>query len=386
MLGFLGQMITVGAHAVGLATHVAPARQGESLTEVYLTQPAVSVHASFGPFSVMGMVNFEGLTLDRGELSPGVWGEGYVDRRHPHTYLHEAIVSYERGFLGARVSLSAGRGFAPYGTDDPMVRHFVKYPSNHHLSQILERPVVIAALQRGGVVVEGGVFSGVEPINPEDFGDVGKFGDSWSARVTYRPRPWLETQVSYASAESPENEFGAGLDHQQWNVSARVERPIGNKELYVLIEGGELSEADEESTLFFFHTFLGEALITSGDWQFGARFERSERPEEERMLDIFRTPRPASHFSILGITRWTTGTLQINRRVQAAQFSFRPFLEVARYVATPLEEPAILDPDNLYGDSRLWSFSVGIRSTLGSWHTRMGRYGAARLPETVHHH
>ena len=45
----------------------------------------------------------------------------------------------------ARVSLSIGKGFAPFGTDDPMVRPFVRYPVNHHLSQILERGVAIAA-------------------------------------------------------------------------------------------------------------------------------------------------------------------------------------------------------------------------------------------------
>ena len=38
-------------------------------------------------------LDFEGLTLDRGQLTPGAYGEGYADRRHPHTYLHEATAS-----------------------------------------------------------------------------------------------------------------------------------------------------------------------------------------------------------------------------------------------------------------------------------------------------
>ena len=38
-------------------------------------------------------LDFEGLTLDRGQLNPGAYGEGYADRRHPHTYLHEAMAS-----------------------------------------------------------------------------------------------------------------------------------------------------------------------------------------------------------------------------------------------------------------------------------------------------
>ena len=35
-----------------------------------------------------------------GELAPGDWGEGFVDRRHPHTYLHELVLSAD-DLLGA---------------------------------------------------------------------------------------------------------------------------------------------------------------------------------------------------------------------------------------------------------------------------------------------
>ena len=87
--------------------------------------------------------------MPEGELAPGMWGEGFVDRRHPHTYLHELVLAAD-DLLGAadgatRISLSAGKGFAPFGTDDPMVRPFLRYPVNHHLAQILERAVAIAA-------------------------------------------------------------------------------------------------------------------------------------------------------------------------------------------------------------------------------------------------
>ena len=37
-------------------------------------------------------LDFEGVTMPAGELALGGWGEGFVDRRHPHTYLHEAMV------------------------------------------------------------------------------------------------------------------------------------------------------------------------------------------------------------------------------------------------------------------------------------------------------
>ena len=84
------------------------------------------------------------------------WGEGFIDRRHPHTYLHELMFSFD-DLLGkvdgaARLSLAAGKGFAPFGTDDPMVRPVLRYPVNHHLAQILERAVAILGVSSGPVM------------------------------------------------------------------------------------------------------------------------------------------------------------------------------------------------------------------------------------------
>jgi hypothetical protein len=104
--------------------------------------------------------------MERGELSTGAFGEGYVDRRHPHTYLHEAVASGVGALGPLAFSLSAGRGFAAFGTDDPMVRPFEKYPINHHLSQILERSIVIGALRFGPAILEGSTFGGDEPTSP----------------------------------------------------------------------------------------------------------------------------------------------------------------------------------------------------------------------------
>ena len=386
MFGLLGQLVTVGAHAVGLATHATPAMGGEDLTEAYLTQPAVMVDATFGPLQFAGMVNFEGWTLDRGELNAGVWGEGYSDRRHPHTFLHEAMLTLEGSGLGGKGSLSAGRGFAPFGTDDPMVRPFVKYPTNHHLSQILERWVISGAVRGGPVILEGGLFNGVEPTSPEDLGDVDKFGDSWSARLTVAPRPWLELQGSYAEVESPENQFGGGLDHRMWNASARVQRWWGAHEVYALFEIGETVEGQDDLDAFKFHTFLGEAAVKRGAWQLAARFEHSERPEEERLVDPFRTVRPAPDNGIVGVTQWTIATVGLSRMSQLGSFRLQPFIEVARIHAEATEEFPVFIPAFFYGDDDMWSFSFGIRSTVGAWHSRMGRYGAARVQNSHQHH
>ena|SRR5688572_6923349 len=386
MLGLFGQIFTVGAHAVGLATHATPALHDSDLTEVYLTQPAIMADVLFGPFEFSGMLNLEGLTLQRGELNAGVWGEGYVDRRHPHTYLHEAMLTYHAGVLDGRVSVSAGRGFAPFGTDDPMVRPFVKYPSNHHLSQILERLVVSAAVRGGPVILEGGLFNGTEPTRPEDLGDVDNFGDSWSLRLTVLPRSWLEIQGSLAEVKSPENQFGDGLDHGMWNVSLRASRKFASLDTYFLIETGETTEQRGGAEFFFYETLLAEGAVKRGPWQLAARFERSIRPEEERRIDLFRAVRPHSDNSILGTTRWTSGSLQVSRIWSQRNLELTPFVEVLRLHARALEEFGVIRPETLYGSNDMWSFSFGIRSTIGSWHERMGRYGAARVMASQHHH
>src|SRR5687768_11220827 len=116
------------------------------------------------------MINLEGATLARGELNTGTYGEGYVDRRHPHSYLHELLVTARTGVrVGRRavaMSLATGRGFAPFGSDDPMSRPFAKYPVNHHLAQVLERLLVVGAARVGRVTFEGAVFNGDEPTDP----------------------------------------------------------------------------------------------------------------------------------------------------------------------------------------------------------------------------
>ncbi|CAN5854005.1 hypothetical protein BH11GEM1_BH11GEM1_19980 [soil metagenome] len=78
----------------------------------------------------------EGLTIPNGELDTGAYGEGFVDRRHPHTYVHELMLTGGQTIRAVTYSASAGRGFAPFGTDDPMMRPIEKFPVNHHLSPV----------------------------------------------------------------------------------------------------------------------------------------------------------------------------------------------------------------------------------------------------------
>ena len=99
MIVLLLAQLAVGAQAIGVVTRVSPAVHDRALTEGYLTQPAVMLELN--PWrdlmSMKATLNLEGLTVKRGELTPGIYGEGYVDRRHPHTYLHELmLVSMKR--------------------------------------------------------------------------------------------------------------------------------------------------------------------------------------------------------------------------------------------------------------------------------------------------
>ncbi|PYO06532.1 MAG: hypothetical protein DMD30_12485, partial [Gemmatimonadetes bacterium] len=91
----LSNVMDIGAQAIGVATRESPALHGRTLSEGYLTQPTIM--AQLLPLgealSLKATLNLEGATIKRGELNAGIYGEGYIDRRHPHTYLHELVIT-----------------------------------------------------------------------------------------------------------------------------------------------------------------------------------------------------------------------------------------------------------------------------------------------------
>ena len=278
---------SLGAQAIPLVTRAAPAMNGEARTEAYLTQPAVMGHLALlgGRLELTGTLSLEGLTLRRGELNAGIWGEGYVDRRHPHTYLHEAMAVLRPLGTGRAldVSLAAGKGFVPFGTDDPMARPFVKFPANHHLSQVLERAVGIAAVRGGPLLVEGALFNGDEPQGPGDLPSWGRFGDSWSLRGTLLPLPGVEASAGHARLESPEHPLGGVLDQRKWSAALRWERRAGGAAReYALVEWARTDEYDADRRVFSFPTLLAEGAVRRRGVEVAARWERTDRPEGER--------------------------------------------------------------------------------------------------------
>jgi hypothetical protein len=378
----------IGAHVVPLVTRVSPILGGASRTELYITQPTLLGTAAMfgGRLRLNAAVSLEGLTLERGELGAGAHGEGYVDRRHPHTYLHELIVSAQQGSGRVAGSLAGGRGFVPFGTDDPMMRPFVKFPVNHHLGQILERLVVIGGVRVGPVLAEVGLFGGNEPVDAGDAGSLERFADSWSTRVTVHPARGVELQASRAWVVSPELRIGGGWDQRKWSASARYDRQHTAGSVYALVEWNRTTQVDRGSDVFSFGSLLAEAALDARGWRPAIRLERVERPEEQRQMDPFRTTWPHAGGHVLGITRWNIAAVRIERTISAGTFRMAPFVEGSASHVTETAD-GLFDPAEFYGASTIWTINVGARMRAG-WHPlRMGRYGVAGpIAAPVHEH
>lgn len=373
----------VGASAIGLITRSTHTPGGRTLTEASLTQPIVMGALHAGWLEARGTLNLEGLTLRRGELDLGAWGEGYVDRRHPHAYIHELMLGATTSRQFGSASVYGGRGFVPFGSDDPMVRPFVSYPVDHHLAQILERLVVIGAVRAGAITAEASTFNGDEPLDPSTLPRFDRFGDSWAVRATVdgsRVSGFLdgaELSASYAAVKSPEYREGRGVDQRKAHASLRLAGASGKFSRYALLELARTTDVDRGRALYTFDAVLAEGALCRREVGVAVRVEQSDRPEEERLLDLFRSPRPATDASILGVTEWTTITVAAALpalRIGDAQLS--PVLEAAHLTADRTSA-ALFDPVLFYGASHMWRIAAGLRVGAGHGHTRMGRYGAA---------
>jgi hypothetical protein len=382
---------TLGAQAIAVGTIQSPAHADKTYREGYISQPMIM--ATLSParsIELYGMLDLEGITLDRGELDAGIYGEGYVDRRHPHTYLHELVASAGGAIKGLGYSVAVGKGFVPFGTDDPMVRPFEKYPVNHHIAQVVERLLASVAVSSGPVLLEAARFNGDEPESPSDLPNRSRLWDSWAGRASLKPMSELELQSSVARVKSPELAKGGGLDQRKVNVSLRFESiPTGGADggrgaggpgpmggagniigmsdrqmangasdewrQYVLVEWGRSADYAGSTQAFAFSTTLAEAEFSHAGVAFAARWERTERPEEERLADPFRTPRPANDFSILGRTRWNITSARLTGGIYEWSLgTISPFIEVARQHATPVSRSQVFDPAGFYGSSTMW--------------------------------
>lgn len=372
--------VRVTGQVVVAFTRVDPVPRDSALAELRIVQPVIMLRAGADRIALLATVNLEGATIADGELAPGTWGEGFMDRRHPHTYAHELMVVFRTGPGRFRVAAALGKGFVPFGTDDPMSRPPLRYPVNHHFSQILERAVLQASAGAGPVSLDLATFNGDEPERPDQWPNLDRFGDSWAARLTVAPRPGIEAQVSRARVHSPEHRQGAAGDNWKWSISARWDHPVGRTPLYGLLEWAHTSELDG---FFVFHSVLLEGAATVGRHRPYARLERTERPEEQRLLDLFRAQRPHLENSILGITRWTIATAGYTLAGPGRTVRLWPFVELSHAQVTSITG-AVFAPDDFYGRSTIWSATLGLRLDAGMLGHRMGRYGV--LSESPHTH
>lgn len=352
-------------------------------TEWYLTQPALmaNLESPSRRLVLRTTLNFEGVTLGSGELTYGGWGEGFIDKRHPHTLLHEAMLSWNlRDVAGGGLSLSAGKGFAPYGTDDPMSRPGLKYPTNHHLSQVLERWTVNAIWRLAGWSLEAGVFGGTEPEGPYDFSNIRGFGNSWSGRLTRR---WTsgagsatEWEASVSRARVTESHGGHEETSSLSNAALRRSGPAGPGTFYGLAEASrsdpEALHGDSEG----YFSLLAEMRYDANRHQPYLRLEYATRPEYARMGpagsdDFFRYDHGAH---ATGATRWLIATAAYARQLSSYPASLRPFLEV-QYHRVRFERGDVPRGGFPGANSSFWVMSVGARLFLGGGPMRMGSYG-----------
>jgi hypothetical protein len=370
---------SVGAMATALYSYLRPGPLSSTISESYLTQPMVfgTGRAWKNRVAAFATLNGEGATLQRGEINPGVYGEGYVDRRHPHTWVHEVMVGIGGRTGRSAWSLFAGKGFVPFGSDDPMTRPFVKYPVNHHQAQLLERLMVSGAINWRWATLEGASFNGDEPETPTDWPNTDRLFDSWSSRLTLRPGRGVEGSASVAQVKSPEFPAGFGLDQRKQAGSIRITR--GNPVTYALVEYARTREYSGSVQAFAFDSWLAEGTASlPGAMALSLRVERTTRPEEERLGSFFRTVRPVHDFSIIGRTQWTNVTLGVAQRVHRwGPLSAAPFLEAGFHHPQATFRPAALDIAQLYGSTSLWLLSAGVRMHAGAMRPRFGRYADA---------
>lgn len=354
-------------------------------TAWYLTQPAVmaNLESPGQRVTLRTTLNFEGVTQPDGELSYGGWGEGFLDKRHPHTLLHELMVSVNAWDVGgSALSLSAGRGFAPYGTDDPMSRPVLKYPTNHHLSQILERWALNAIWRTPAWSLEAGLFGGAEPTGPYDLSGLSTFGDSWSTRLTRRwggapSVPSWELSASFARVT--ESLEGADERIELLNGAVRREGPLGPGALYALAEASRSRPEGRDGHF----SLLAEAAYQVGSHQPYVRTEYATRPEYVRDgpagTDAFF--RYGHHVEPVGATRWLITSVGYAYRATPDPGSVRPFVEIQHHRVRP--ERGGVDPGATLGSDSFWAASIGMRVFLGGGPMRMGRYGVLDAMTTM---
>jgi hypothetical protein len=186
---------------------------------------------------------------------------------------------------------------------------------------------------------------------------------------------------------------GSGLDQGKSSLALRFVRggvmgAAGMADArageYALVEWARTDESRGGRRAFRYQSVLAEAAVKRGHLEVAARAERTDRPEEERLLDPFRTARPHFENTIIGVTRWTILTARAAGRLPGLPMQAAPFVEVAHLRPRQVVRPSLFEPELFYGARTQWSLSAGLRLGIGGSHGRMGRYGVAGRARHVH--
>jgi hypothetical protein len=175
--------------------------------------------------------------------------------------------------------------------------------------------------------------------------------------------------------KSPEVATGGGADQRKQSASIRLEDAQHSG--YGLLEWAHTGEYAGSTKTIDFTSFLAETWAKYEAVSGAIRLERTERPDEARLSDPFRTD-PAPNQPLIGRSLWTILTVRFAASLPTiGGLSMEPFAEVARIHVAEDQTPAAFDPRQFYGSNRIWSLSLGAKLSFGMAHMRMGRYGAA---------
>jgi hypothetical protein len=231
------------------------------------------------------------LLLQTGETANGV--TPLVDRQHPHDRFMELSASYSLPLGPAENHSSVfayfglpgepALGPATYmhrfsGMDNP------EAPLGHHWLDSTHVTFGVATLGwiRGGVKLEGSVFTGREPDQNRNDIESPKM-DSWSLRATWNPSPDWSFQVSRGHLHSPE-QLEPETDVDRTTASATLNRPLAAGNWQTTFAWGRNDRNPGRST----NSFLLESAVILGDRNtFFGRVEQQQNDEIAPLGEVF---------------------------------------------------------------------------------------------------
>jgi hypothetical protein len=216
--------------------------------------------------------------LASGELCDG---DGLHDRQHPHDLFMEVAAEYEHP-LGTDTNLAWHVYGGPAGEPalgPPAFPHRASAagnpvaPISHHWLDVthISFGVVTAGLSGRRWRAEASAFNGREPDESRGGFDFGPL-DSFSGRLTFRPRERVALQVSAGRIESAEQDFAGGARYDITRATASAIYTDGR--VAATLAWGTNVERGQQT-----HAGLAEATIglTGGHSLFG-RAELNSKP------------------------------------------------------------------------------------------------------------